>query len=180
MRSVLVILLVISTWGGLTGIRVRNEAVQAGTRAYRAHRYAAAVQHYQRALAAVRRPDEALELNLAHAAWQANQPVLARAYYSRLLNSSSGPLRSVAQQQLGVLQARRGDYAQAARLLRQALLTNPRNATARYNYEAVMRYLARRPDPETPPPASPTPPTRSATPTSSSPNPRPATSRAGS
>ncbi|MBG8555439.1 hypothetical protein I5L79_17955 [Hymenobacter sp. BT594] len=145
----------ISTWGGLTGIRVRNEAVQAGTRAYRAHRYAAAVQHYQRALAAMRQPEEALELNLAHAAWQGNQPVLARAYYSRLLNSRNRPLRSVAQQQLGVLQARRGDYAQAARLLRQALLTNPRNATARYNYEAVMRYLARRPDPGTPPPGQP-------------------------
>ncbi|TYZ10583.1 hypothetical protein FY528_08955 [Hymenobacter lutimineralis] len=149
MKSGLFILLfLVSLWGGLTGIHTRNEAVQAGAQAYQKRQYGAALRWYREALATMKRPEEPVLLNAAHAAWQAQQPGLARTYYSRLLTSRNLPMRSVAQQQLGLLAGQRRDYVLAARFLRQALVDNPKNAAARYNYEAVLRYLNRRPEPE--------------------------------
>lgn len=146
------LLFLVSLWGGLTGIHTRNAAVQAGAQAYRQRQYGEALRWYQRALAALKRPEESILLNAAHAAWRANQPGLARAYYGRLLSSRNRRRRSVAQQQLGLLAAQRRDYARAARFLRQALVANPRNAAARYNYETILRYLNQRPEPENAPP----------------------------
>ncbi|ALD21114.1 hypothetical protein [Hymenobacter sp. DG25A] len=155
MRATLLFLLVLlGGWRGLTWVHDRNEAVRAGTQAYAQQNFARAAQEFRKALVAEKasRPTEAILLNLAHASNRAEQLPAARAYYGRLLTSPVPRVRSVAHQQLGVLSAQRGDYAQAVRLLRLALVANPTNAAARYNYEIVSRFLKRQPDPTIPPP----------------------------
>lgn len=155
MRATLLFLLVLlGGWRGLTWVHDRNEAVQAGTQAYARQDFARAAQEFRQAIAAEKgsRPTEAILLNLAHASARAGQLPAARAYYSRLLTSQDPQVRSLAHQQLGVLSAQRGEYAQAVRLLRLALVANPNNAAARYNYEIVSRFLKRQPDPTIPPP----------------------------
>ncbi len=132
----------------LTGIRDRNVAVADATAAYRQGNAARAAQAFELALWAQhqRSPDPRLVLNLAHAQVRAGRPEVARTTYSRLLTGTPAALSSVARQQLAVLTAQRGELAQALGLLRQALLLDPTNEAARYDYEVLSDYLARRPN----------------------------------
>ena len=134
-------------WRLLTMVHDRNVAVADATAAYRRGEAGLAALAFEHALAAstTRLPDPRLVLNLAHAQVRAGQAEAARATYGRLLAGSPAQVSSIARQQLAVLAARRGELAQAASLLRQALLLDPTNAGARYNYEVVSEYLARRP-----------------------------------
>ena len=159
MRSLLVLLLLSSgPFSGITRIHDQNLAVQRGRAAYSRGDFAGAVGYYRAAVEEYGATEDAAVLNLAHACWRAGQPVEARAYYGQLLTSPAPAVRSVAQQQLALLASRRGEYAQAVGLLRQALLANPSNAGARYNYELLHDYLARKQrDPTIPPPAAPAP-----------------------
>ncbi|MDO7847333.1 hypothetical protein Q5H92_13250 [Hymenobacter sp. M29] len=142
----------------LTSVRDRNVAVAAGTAAYRKGDAAVAVYAFENALAAKSRrtPDPRLLLNLAHAQTRAGLLAPAHATYERLLTGSPAALSSVARQQLAVQAAQRGQLAQAVGLLRQALLLDPRNAGARFDYEVLSEYLAKRPNaPQMPTPPGP-------------------------
>ena len=162
--ALLVLLLGGPGWRALTWVRDRNAAVATGAAAYAqgdAPRAATAFAVALATRAALPRhaPDPRLLLNLAHAQSRAGQPNAAHATYGRLLASSPAGLSSVAHQQLAVLAARQGDVAQALGLLRQALLLNPANQGARYDYEVLSEYLARRPSAPriVPPPPAPRP-----------------------
>ncbi|GAA4349737.1 hypothetical protein GCM10023185_06680 [Hymenobacter saemangeumensis] len=142
--------------GFLTRVSKRNEAVQAGRRAYLRGEANLAAQAFARAdvNGAGRPADPYLVLNLAHAQARAGQLAAAQRSYERLLTAPA-PVGSVARQQLAVLQARQGQLAQALGLLRQALLLDPNNQGARYNYEVLSDYLNQRQDtPAIPPPAA--------------------------
>ncbi|UOQ68029.1 hypothetical protein [Hymenobacter volaticus] len=142
-------------WGGFSAIHDRNEAVQKAQAAYRGGNYLAAATIYREAVEKLGATNEAVVLNWGHASTRAGQLAAARVAYGRLLTSRQPQVRSVARQQLGVLAADKGEYAQALRLLRESLLANPTNAVARYNYELISDYLQRRrDDPSIPPPAT--------------------------
>lgn len=143
-------------WRLLTSVRDRNVAVAAGEAAYARGDAAQAADAFAAALAAQARrpPDPRLLLNLAHAQTRAGEAEAAQATYGRLLANGPAALRSVARQQLAVLLAQRGDLARALNQLHQALLLDPHNAGARFDYEVLSDYLARRPNqPRMPGPA---------------------------
>ena len=144
-------------WGILTWVRERNTAVVAGAGAYVRGDAPRAAAYFSAALAARARPkpDPHLLLDLGHAQLRAGQQSAARATYARLLGPVPAPVGSAARQQLALLAVERGDAAQGLSLLRQALLLDPTNAGARYNYEVLSQYLAQSnatPKIPTPPP----------------------------
>ncbi|SET48702.1 tetratricopeptide repeat protein [Hymenobacter actinosclerus] len=157
MKTLLItlLLLLFGWWGSLTRIHDRNVAVQRGAAAYTSRQYAEAALAYREAALELGGTDDALWLNLAHATLQAGRPNEARTYYSHLLTSSNGPMRSVALQQLATLAVGRGEYAPAVALLRQSLLADAGNAGARYNYEVLRRFMTGRTNAPSPPPPSP-------------------------
>lgn len=147
--------LLLSSWGGLTRIHDRNAAIARGQVAYARHDYTTAALAYKEAAIRLGSHEDDVWLNLAHATARTGRSAEARNYYGHLLNSHTRSIRSIALQQLAVLATRSGDYAQAIALLRQALVANPANEGARYNYEVLREYLARRAsDPQTPPPGT--------------------------
>jgi hypothetical protein len=139
----------------LTMVRDRNVAVADATAAYRRADALVAAHYFEAALATASprtAPDPRLVLNLGHAQASAGQLGAAQKTYGRLLAGTPARLGSVARQQLAVLAAGRGELAQAANLLRQAIILDPANAGARYNFEVVSDYLNRRPNrPQLPP-----------------------------
>lgn len=142
-------------WHWLLHVREHNAAQSQGQAAARRGRPAEAVYFYQQAVALAGRggPAPTLLLDLAQAQAQAGQLTAARATYGQLLAPAvPAAIGSMARQQLAVLLAQQGQAAQAAGLLRQALVLNPKNTTARYNYELLSQYLAgQRPAPLPPP-----------------------------
>jgi tetratricopeptide (TPR) repeat protein len=144
-------------WRWLLHVREHNAAQAQGQAAARRGRPAEAVYFYQQAvaLAGRRGPAPALLLDLAQAQVQAGQLAASRATYGQLLAPTiPAAIGSAARQQLAVLLTQQGQAAQAAGLLRQALLLNPKNVTARYNYELLSQYLAEQRPAPLPPPAS--------------------------
>jgi len=142
-------------WHWLLRVREHNAAQSQAQAAARQGQALEAAYHYRQAvaLAGRRGPTPALLLNLAQAQTSAGQSAAARATYSRLLALTvPAAIGSTARQQLAVLLAQQGQTAQAASLLKQALLLNPANATARYNYELLSQYLAGQPTAALPPP----------------------------
>ena len=162
MKYLLLLVLVIGgpVWSLLTRVRDRNEAVAAGTTAYARGDAARAARAFATALATKtqRVPDPRLLLNLAQAQARAGQQDPAHATYGRLLTGTPAALGSIARQQLAVQAAQQGEIAQALSLLRQALLLDPGNSGARFNYEVLSEHLAQRPGgPTIRPPHAPTP-----------------------
>ena len=147
-------------WELLTWAHSRNKAVAAGAAAYQRGDATRAATAFEAALAAKagRPADPRLVLNLAHAQARAGQTAPAQTTYARLLVGSPPALASVARQQLAVYVAQRGEIAKALTLLRQALLLDPKNSGARFDYEVLSDYLAQRPNgPRMPQPAPPPP-----------------------
>lgn len=140
----------------LMKVRDRNVAVAAGQVAYAQGDAGRAAQDFEAALAAKARrvPDPRLVLNLGHAQARAGQAGVARGTYARVLTGSPDDIGSVARQQLAVLAARQGQVAQALALLKQALILNPANTGARYDYEVLSDYLARQQAPDMLPPSA--------------------------
>ena len=161
MKTGLLLLLLLGTglpgWHWLVRVREHNAAQVRAQAAARRGQAAEAVYYYQQAVALAGRggPAPALVLDLAQAQVQAGQVAAARATYGQLLAPAvPAAIGSTARQQLAVLLAAERQVAQAVNLLKQALLLNPANATARYNYELLSQYLAgQRPD-ALPPPAT--------------------------
>ncbi|SFP78770.1 tetratricopeptide repeat protein [Hymenobacter arizonensis] len=146
------------SWQLLTWVHDRNSAVATGTAAYQQGDAPRAAAAFEAALLAKARADAdpRLVLNLAHAQTRAGQLAPAQTAYGRLLTESPAPLSSVAHQQLAVLAAQQGEIAEALTLLRRALLLDPKNSGARYDYEVLSDYLARKPNsPKIPAPAPP-------------------------
>lgn len=161
MKAGLLLLLLLGAgapgWQWLVRVREHNMAQAHGQAAARRGHPAEAVYYYQQAVALAGRGGAAptLLLNLAQAQVQAGQLTAARASYGQLLAPAvPAAIGSTARQQLAVLLAQQGQAAQAVGLLRQALRLNPKNTTARYNYELLSQYLAgQRPAAALPPPA---------------------------
>jgi hypothetical protein len=132
-------------WRWLLRVREHNAAQAQAQAAAQRGQAAEAVYYYQQAVALAGRggPTPALLLNLAQAQLKAGQTAAARATYGRLLAPAvPAAIGSTARQQLAVLLTQQKQVAQATSLLKQALLLNPANAAARYNYEVLSQYLA--------------------------------------
>jgi tetratricopeptide (TPR) repeat protein len=143
-------------WRWLMRVREHNATQAQGQAAAQHGRPTEAVYFYQQAVALAGRggPAPTLLLNLAQAQVQAGQLAAARASYGQLLAPAvPAAIGSTARQQLAVLLTQQGQAAQALGLLRQALVLNPKNATARYNYELLSQYLAGQRPAQLPPPA---------------------------
>ena len=65
----------------------------------------------------------------------------AMQYYSRVLASENDNLRSVAYQQMGVIQQMKQKMNEALNAFKNALKSNPANEDARYNYELLKKLL---------------------------------------
>lgn len=164
MKTGLLTLLLLSAglpgWRWLLHVRAHNAAQAQAQAAARQGQAPEAVYYYQQAVALAGRggPTPALLLNLAQAQAQSGQTSTARATYGHLLGPAvPAAIGSTARQQLAVLLTEQKQVAQAITLLKQALLLNPANATARYNYELLSQYLAKQPDTTPTPSLSPPP-----------------------
>lgn len=116
-----------------------NIARKQAAAAYQAGNYGQAAGQYTYLTRVGAAPDPALLLNLGHSCFGLRQYARARPYYEKLYQIGSPDLAAVAAVQLGVIACADRDSAAALSLFRQALLRNPENEPARYNYELIKR-----------------------------------------
>ncbi|SNT27195.1 Tetratricopeptide repeat-containing protein [Ekhidna lutea] len=85
--------------------------------------------------------DAAVQLNLAHSYYHLGDTSGAKNNYNKVFTSSNNKLKSIALQQLGVMNKDAGRLEEALQQLKSAIKADPTNQKARYNYEVVKKLL---------------------------------------
>jgi tetratricopeptide (TPR) repeat protein len=122
-----------------------NNAAQEAEGMYSRGQYRQALALYQYLADSLQVRDEELTLNLAHAAYHAGDQSVATRNYNLLAKNTDPALRSIAFTQLGLIYFQKGNPERALYSFKQALIQNPMNETARFNYELVKKHLAANP-----------------------------------
>ncbi|GAB4024578.1 tetratricopeptide repeat protein [Spirosoma koreense] len=132
----------------LNQVSRNNQARQEAQVAYQTGHYVRALRLYAYLSRTTTTIDPAVRLNLGHAYFQLKLYGKAKPQYENLLRSDRPDLRTAAATQLGVMACLEGDSTTALALFEQALLENPDNEPARYNFELIKtRYSGKRPTP---------------------------------
>ena len=147
MRYFLLVFLFFSTVGdGLKKASRINQGVAQAEKLYRQQAYEQAVKQYRFLYDSLNVKDHALLLNLAHSTFQTGDLDNAQKYYRRLRNNPDPDLQGPALNQLGLIAFEDGNAEKALYYFRHAIINNPVNETARYNYELVKKYQATHPE----------------------------------
>ena len=138
--SIWLLLLLVSIDPG--DIAAINELKKKAQEAYEDKDYVTAAFNYQVLIDSMGVTDPEIKLNLAHCYFTLDNETDALNYYKNLCAEDvDEALRSVAYQQLGVINANKNDLKNALEDFKASLRANPNNEDARYNYEVVKRKL---------------------------------------
>jgi hypothetical protein len=118
-----------------------NTAKSEAKSAYLAGDYETAVKKYTYLVDSLGVKEDQVMMNLANAYFQLNDTAKAISSFQPLTMSEDPKLKSVANQQLGVMSNREGKFEEALNYFKQALKANPANDDARFNYEMVKKKL---------------------------------------
>jgi len=136
-----ILLLLPSSWG-LIG--ERNKAIEQAERYYAETEFEDAVRQHLLLISDYQLNTEEVRFNLALSYQNNGQEADAEKTYAAIIPSSHQPLSSFSANQVGVLQGREEKYQEALASFKTALLKNPQNEYARYNYELLSRWLENR------------------------------------
>ncbi|WP_187261336.1 aerotolerance protein [Pontibacter beigongshangensis] len=147
MKAFFVILFLVSLFGG--GIRTIsqiNRFAREAALAYQQQDYATAIASYEYLLNELDVQDDQISLNLAHAYYKAGLLEQSLQQYQQLASHPFQHIRAVAALQSGNIAAERKKYKQALQFYKRALVAEPGNDNARFNYELLKKYLALHPE----------------------------------
>lgn len=124
-----------------TKIAERNEAIAQAERFYAETKFEDAVRQHLLLIEDFELNSEEIRFDLALSYQNNGQEADAQKTYSALLGASHQILPSFASNQIGVLEGREKKYREALASFKLALIKNPTNEIARYNYELLSRWL---------------------------------------
>ncbi len=84
-------------------------------------------------------------LNLAHIYFLKKNKEKALLYYDKVLQNANAEIQSIAFNQLGYMSALRQNLPEALQLFKEAVIRYPNNQDARYNYELILKVIAKNP-----------------------------------
>ncbi len=132
------LLLLPASW---TRIAERNAAIEEAERLYSETKFEDAVRQHLLLISDYEINTEEVQFNLALSYQNNGQEADAQKTYTGLISASHPVLPSFAANQAGVIQGREKKYQEALESFKTALLKNPANEYARYNYELLSRWL---------------------------------------
>ncbi|MFY7919936.1 MAG: hypothetical protein ACOVOF_11490 [Chryseotalea sp.] len=103
--------------------------------------YPVAIRQYKQLIDSLQINEDEVKLNLAHAYYHSKDTTNAMATYQSLTASQTNALKSIANQQLGVIKNQQGKLEEALSYFKLAIKADPTNRDARYNYEMVKKKL---------------------------------------
>ncbi len=125
----------------ITKIARINATKKAAEKAYRTQDYDEAIRQYRILVDSMEVAEEAVYLNLGHCYFYKQQKDSAFMAYGQVANLKHKAMKSLAYQQMGTIRFEDKKYEESLDLLKQALINNPSNEEARYNYEMIKKLL---------------------------------------
>lgn len=144
--TIVIIFLLSLLGGGFRTITSINQYASSAATNYRNGQYAEAIAAYTYLLDDLEVDDNQLRLNLAHAYFKAGKLSEAVIAYQLLADNPSHRLRAISHLQLGCIATKQKKYKQALALFKQALIADPTNEEARYNFELLKKFLDQNPE----------------------------------
>jgi tetratricopeptide (TPR) repeat protein len=141
MRILLVFILTIVFGGDISKIARVNKLKKGAEAAYTNGDYQQAISTFRTLTDSLGVHEDPVLLNLANAYFQINDTAQAKQYYAMVLGSEQNELRSVAHQQLGVIQQQKNKFEAALAQFKSALKANPSNEDARFNFELLKKMM---------------------------------------
>jgi len=120
----------------VNSVATSNTLISESYKAYQGKKYAVACKQYDYIINTLGYRSEPLLMNYAHSLYRIRDMKKAQAIYMELLSSPSNIFRSSAWHQLGMIS--RNNPNKALLCFKKALLENPENANARYNFELLL------------------------------------------
>jgi len=124
----------------------KNRAIDRAERAYKSSDFENSIRGHLLLISDydLHTPETNFNLGLSY---QLNgQEAEAQRTYAELVHSSNRKIGSYAANQNGTISAREDKYEEALQSFRRALINNPDNEVARYNYEMLARWLEKNKD----------------------------------
>jgi alpha-galactosidase/6-phospho-beta-glucosidase family protein len=116
-----------------------NAAKKQAETLYNDKAYSEAFQAYRMLTDSFKIQEQSVWLNMGHAAFMAGKLKESEPAYQQALKGQNTFLKSVAAQQLGLASLAANDKDKAIARFKEALLFNPTNEVARYNYELALK-----------------------------------------
>ncbi len=129
-----------TSWIDIGDIAKVNKAKEEAATAFKNGHFAVAVKRYKYLVDELKVNEEQVLLNYAHACYNLKDTA-ATALYNSLLKSKNDDIRSISNQQLGMISAKTKNYEQSLNHFKQALRDQPGNHEARTNFEIVKKLL---------------------------------------
>lgn len=142
MKLILFILTSILLGTGYSGnVSEFNKTKKQAEFAFNDEKYDQAIEKYHYLIDSLKFNDDNARLNLAHSYYKTGNIEEAKARYSSLIQSGDKEVRSIANQQMGVFESRGQNLKKSLDYFKSALIANPKNEEARYNYELIKKKL---------------------------------------
>ena len=116
-----------------------NKAKEQASVAFVMKNYDLAISKYKYLLDTLKISDQKAQLNLAHCYMRKADYTNALNYYTTATKLQDRQLRSIAFQQLGILASEKENKEEAIANFKNALINNPANKQARFNYELMVK-----------------------------------------
>ena len=136
----LTLLFIPSSW---TRVSRLNNAIETAEKSYAEGRFEDAVKNHQLLIDEFQYTSFALDFNLGLSNQYASKPDEALAFYDQATQNPDKILASFAYNQAGVILGNKKEYQTALSKFQSALMQDPLNEQARYNYELLARWLKR-------------------------------------
>ncbi len=125
----------------INDIATINALKRSAEEAFLNKNYEQAASDYSMLLDSLQVVDDRALLNLGHAYFQLNDSSNARSAYQQLAITNDRELKSIAYQQLGMLNSSPEQLEKSLHFFKEAVRADPANEEARYNYELVKKKL---------------------------------------
>ncbi|MFL0681684.1 MAG: hypothetical protein ACJLTB_00440 [Algoriphagus aquaeductus] len=134
------LLFIPSSWTRVTRL---NNAIQTAEKSYAEARYEDAIRDHQLLIDEFQYGSFALDFDLGLSNHYAGKTDEAMAFYDQATQSKDKNLASFSFNQAGIILGNKKEYQAALSKFQSALIQNPLNEQARYNYELLARWLKR-------------------------------------
>lgn len=142
MRLMFLFILMNVMIGDITKIAKVNRAKQLAEEAYKKGDFENAISAFRLLTDSLGIAEDAIFLNLANSYFKQSDTTNAAQYYSKVLTSENAQLRSLAYQQMGVINKQKEELGKALSDFKSSLKSDPDNEDSRYNYELLKKMIS--------------------------------------
>ena len=141
MRLIVLLILINILGTDVSKIAHVNRIKRSAEEAYKNEDFETAISSFRILTDSLGINEDPIILNLANAYFKQKDTTNAVQYYSKVLSSDDARLRSLAYQQMGVINKQQNKLKEALSDFKASLKSNPANEDARYNYEILKKII---------------------------------------